>query len=112
VADSLKIVSPGLLVSDVGVDTGVSSSSSQILSFSERDMLTLRVFVALGKSKINNVDIIFSSVSVSNQEVVRLNISMDDALFMYFLYSLDHLSGNTKNSFKVELTAALLEQVL
>lgn len=112
VTDSLKIVSPGLLISNMGVDTSISGSSSQVLSFSEGDMLTLRVLVALGKSKVNNVNIILSGVRVSNQEVVWLNISMDNALFVHFLNSLDHLSGNAQNGLKVELAAALLEQVL
>jgi hypothetical protein len=112
VTNSLKIVSSGLLVSNVSVNTGVSSSSSQVLSFSEGDMLSLGVLVALGESEIDNVDIIFSSIGVSNEEVIRLDISVDYALLVHLLDSLNHLSGNAKNSLQVKLAAALLEQIL
>jgi len=41
VANSLKIVSSRLLISYVSVDTGISSSSSEILAISERNVLSI-----------------------------------------------------------------------
>jgi hypothetical protein len=42
----------------MGVNTGVSGSSSEVLAFSEWNMLSIRVFVALSKTKINDIDIV------------------------------------------------------
>ena len=40
-ADGLKIISSGLLISDMSVDTGISGCSSEILTISERNVLTV-----------------------------------------------------------------------
>ena len=52
-------------------------------------MLTLTVFVALGQTEIDNVDVVFRALITSDQEVVRLDISMDDPLLVHFLNSMD-----------------------
>ena len=52
-------------------------------------MLTLTVFVALGQTEIDNVDVVFCALITSDQEVVRLDISMDDPLLVHFLNSMD-----------------------
>lgn len=81
------------------VNTGISGSSSQVLTFSEGNMLSLRVFIALCETEINNVYIIFCGICVSYQEIIGLDISMNYALFMHFLNSLNHLGGNAENCF-------------
>lgn len=50
-------------------------------------------------------------IVASNKEVVRFNVTMNDALLMHNLDSLDHLYGNVENGLEVELAAALLEQI-
>ena len=52
-------------------------------------MLTLTVFVALGQTEIDNVDVVFCAFITSDQEVVRLDISMYDPLLVHFLNSMD-----------------------
>jgi hypothetical protein len=81
----------------VGVDGGVASSTRQVLSVSEGNVLALRVFVALSESKVDNVDIIFGALIASNQEVVRFDVSVDDSLFVNFLNSvnLEEYKDNT-----------------
>ena len=98
-ANSLQVVSAWLLVTDVGVDGGVASSTRQVLSVSEGNVLALRVFVALSESKVDNVDIIFGALIASNQEVVRFDVSVDDSLFVNFLNSvnLEEYKDNTEN---------------
>ena len=83
----------------MGVDGGVASSTRQVLSVSEGNVLALRVFVALSESKVDNVDIIFSTLITSNQEVVRFDVSVDDSLFVNFLNSvnLEEYKDNTEN---------------
>ena len=98
-ANSLQVVSAWLLVTDVGVDGGVASSTRQVFSVSEGNVLALRVFVALSESKVDNVDIIFGALIASNQEVVRFDVSVDDSLFVNFLNSvnLEEYKDNTEN---------------
>ena len=62
-------------------------------------MLSFRVLVALCKSKIYDIDIVLCILTASNQEIIWLNVTMDDPLFMYLLDSLNHLIGDVQNSF-------------
>lgn len=87
--DSLKIISSRLLITDVGVDTGVPGSSSEVLSLSERDVFAIRVLVALGKTEVDNEDAVLVVLVSAYQEVVRLDVSMDDALLVHLLNALD-----------------------
>lgn len=112
VSDGLQVVSSGLLVSNMGVDRGVSGSTSQVLAISEWDVLTVGTLVALGETEIDNVDRVFGLLCASNQKVVRFDISMNDSLLVDNLDSLNHLDGDVQHSVEVELSAALLEQIL
>ena len=109
--DCLQVISSRLLVSNMGVDGGVSCGTSEVLAVSERNVLTIRALVALGQSKIDNVDGVFGLLSASNQKVVGFDIPMNDSLFVHNFDSLDHLNGNVQNSIEVKLSSALLEQV-
>ena len=94
------------------IQTGIPSSSRQILTISERNVLTIRGLVALRQSKINNINGTFRRFSGSDQKVVGLYISVDDPFLVYNLYSLNHLHTHMKASFEVEFASALLELVL
>ena len=52
-------------------------------------MFTLRVFVALGKTKINDVDVVLGRLVAADHEVVRLDVTMDDPLLVHFLNAMD-----------------------
>ena len=95
--NGFEIISSGLLVSNMSVYGGISGGSCQILSISERNVLTIRALVALGQSKINNVDCVFGSVCPSDQKIVRFDVPMDNSLLMDTLDSLDHLNGDVKS---------------
>lgn len=69
----------------------VASGTSQILTLTEGDVLAFAVLVALGETEIDNVDVILGALSASNEEVVRLDVSMNDTFFMNFLDARDHL---------------------
>ena len=87
--DSLKIISSWLLVTNVCVDTGITSGTCQILSFPEGDVLSIRVLIALSQTEINNKDVILVILISTNQEVIWLNISVDNSLFVNFLNTLN-----------------------
>ena len=107
--NTLQIISPWLLDSLVSGNRGVSGSSSQIFTIFVGDVDSLIVSVALCESEINDVDVVPGGVSSSNQEIVRLDISMDQSLFVDFLNSLHQLNSNQKNCLEVKWTLARLE---
>jgi hypothetical protein len=73
----------------VGVDASVSRGSGQVLALSEGDMLAIGILVAFSKTEINDEDVVLISVVPTDKEVVRLDISMDNTLFMNFLNTLN-----------------------
>jgi len=95
----------------MSVERSVSGSSSQVLALSEWDVLVLRVLIALGQTKVDNVDVVLGGFSGSNQEVVWLNIPMDNSLLMHLLNSLNHLVSDVQHSLQVKFTPALLEEI-
>ena len=95
--DGFQVISSRLFVPNMSIKTCISCSSCQVLSISERDVLTIRALVALCQSKINDVDCVFGSVCPSDQKIVWFNVSMDNSLLMDTLDSLDHLNGNMKS---------------
>ena len=82
----------------MGGDRGISGGSCQVLSLLEWDVLSFTVFVAFGKTKINDVDVVTSSVCASNEEIIWLDITMDDSLLVNLLNAADELHCNHQNS--------------
>ena len=95
--DGLQVVSSGLLVSDMSVNGGVSSGTSQVLAVSEGDVLTIGALVALRQPKINDIDGVFGLIRVTYEKVIRLYISVDYTLLVHSLNSLQHLSSDVAN---------------
>ena len=62
-------------------------------------MLSLAILVALSKTEINDVNTVLGKLGASNQKVIGLYITMNDALFMDLFNSLDHLDCNQKYRF-------------
>jgi len=75
-------------------DGSISSRSSQVFSVLVWDVFALTIFVALGKAEVNDVDVITGRLCASNQEIIRLDISMDNSLLMHLLDSLNQLDAN------------------
>jgi len=73
----------------VGVDAGISGSTSEILAISELNVLSIRVLVALSKTEVDDIDVVPAGFSGANEEVVRLNVPVDYSLLMHLLDSLD-----------------------
>ena len=112
VTDRLQVIASRLLVTKVSIDRCVAGCASQVLAVAERDVLAIGGLVAFGQSKVNNIDGIFRLVIATNQEIVRLNVAVNDALLMDNLDALDHLDGDMETCLEVKLAAALLEQIL
>ena len=99
----LKIVPSRLLDALVRRDRRIPGRTSQIFAIFVWDVLALAVLIALGETEVNDVDAVTSSVSASDQEIVRLNIAMDDPLFMHLLDSLYQLSRDHQHRLQVEV---------
>jgi len=112
VTDGLEVISPGLLIAEMGVHGGIAGGTGQVLAVAERDVLTVGRLETLGESEIDNIDCVLCLVVAANQEVIGLNVTMDDALLVHNLDALDHLRGDVEDGLQVELAAAFLEQVL
>lgn len=89
-ADGLQVVPPRLLLAQMGGERRIPCGTCQVLTLYERNVLALRILVALSESKINDVNIVPCCVG-SNQEIVRLDVSMDDSLLVHLFNSFDHL---------------------
>jgi hypothetical protein len=89
VTDGLEVVAARLLVADVGVDRGIASCPGQVLALSERNMLAVRVLIALGETKVDDVNVVLVRVRSADEEVVRLDVSMNDAFLVNLLDALD-----------------------
>ena len=109
VADGLEIVSSGLLITKMGVHRGIASGTGQVLAITEWDVLTVGRLETLSQTEVDDVHRVFGLVVAANQEVIRLNVAMDNALVVDDLDALDHLRGDVQDGFQVELAAALLE---
>ena len=105
-ANCLQIVTSRLLNSLVGSNGCISGGTCEILTLLEWDVLTFAVLVALGQTKINNVYIVSGGVGASNQEVVWLDITMNDSLFVDFLDTTDELNCDHQDSLEIKLALA------
>jgi hypothetical protein len=64
----------------MGVDRGITSSTSQVLVLPIRDVeVSLGVTVLLGETEIDNVDLV-ATLADAHEEVVRLDITVDEGL--------------------------------
>jgi len=52
-------------------------------------VLAIRVLVALCKTEIDDVDVVFGAFGSSDQEIVGLDITVNDSFFVNFLNALD-----------------------
>lgn len=98
VANALQVVTSRLLNSFMGGDGGISGGSSQVFSVLVGDVHALSVLVALSKTKVNDVDVVASGVGSTNEEVVWLDITMDESLFVHLLDTAHKLDGDQKHS--------------
>ena len=102
----------GLTNSQVSIDGSITSSTSQVLVLTVWDVeVSLRVTVLLGKTEINDIDLV-ASLTNAHEEVVRLDITVDERLGMNVLNAGDELICQQQNSLQGELSVAEVEKIL
>ena len=96
----------------MSVDTGITSSTSQVLVLTVRNMeVGLGVTVFLSKTKVNYVDLV-TTLANSHQEIVRLDVTVDERLGVDVLDARDELVCQEQNSLQREFAVAEIEQIL
>ena len=58
-ADCLQVISARLLFAHVRRQTGIPSSSREVLTLNKRNVHALAVLIALSKPEVNHVDVVF-----------------------------------------------------
>lgn len=78
VSERLEIITTSLLNTQVSVDRGVTSGTSQVLVLPVGDVqMGLRVPVLLGKTEIDNVHLV-TTLADAHEEVVGLDVTVDE----------------------------------
>lgn len=96
----------------MSVYTSVSRCSSEILTILIRNMLSCPgLSVSLGEPKVNDVHIMLFLAN-ADEEVVRLDVSVQEVSGVHVLDSLDHLVSQHEDGLQRELPFAVIEQVL
>jgi hypothetical protein len=96
----------------MGVDGGITSSTSQVLVLPIRNVeVGLRVTVLLGQAEIDDIDLV-TALADTHEEVVRLDITVDEGLGVDVLDAGDELIGQQKNGLQGELAVAEVEKIL
>ena len=95
----------------VGVDGGVTSSTRQVLVLTIWDVeVGLGVPVLLGQTEVDNVDLV-APLANAHEEVVRLDITVDEALGVDVLDAGDKLVGQQEDGLEGEFAVAEVEEI-
>ena len=95
----------------MGVDTRVSGCAGEVLAVSVGDMFScLGVSEPLGKTEVNDVDEVLLLAN-ADQEIVRLDVSVQKVSRVDKLKSLEHLVGQHQHCLQREAALAVVEQV-
>ena len=93
----------------MGIDAGIASGTRQVLVLTIRNMeVGLGVTVFLGKTKIDDVDLI-TTLADTHQEIIGLDITVDEGLGVNVLDSRDELIGEQQNGLEGEFAVAKVE---
>lgn len=112
IAQRLHIVTTGLLNTQVSVDTGITSGTSEVLVLTVGDVeVGLGVTVFLGQTKVNDIDLV-STLANTHQEIVGLDITVDEGFGMDVLDARYELVGQEKHGLQREFAVTEVEKIL
>jgi hypothetical protein len=111
ISQRLKIITSCLLNTKMGIDTSVTSGTSEVLVLSIGDVeMRLRVTVFLREAEIDDVYLI-TALSNTHQEVVRFDVTMDKVARVDILDPRDELISEEQNGLEGELAVAEVEEI-
>jgi len=109
ITNAFHVISAGLLNSQVSVDGGIAGGSSQILSFSVGNVLSISLNISLGQSEVKNKNFVGSFIQ-SNAEVIWLDISVNEMSVVNVFNSGNHLINQHEHCFERELSESLIKE--
>ena len=112
VTNSFEVIPSTLLLAFVGVQRCIPGGACEVLSVAVRYVLPIRGLVVLGQAEVNHVEGVLVVVLSANEEVVRLDIAVDYALFVALLDALNHLQRHHAAGLQIKLVTTRLKQVL
>ncbi len=83
----------------MSVNGSIPCSTSEVLSFSVRNVLAISLNVSLGQTEIKDEDFVTCLIQ-SDTEIVWLNVPVNEMSVVNVLNSLDHLINEHKNCLK------------
>ena len=98
-----------LLDTQVSIDRSVPGSACQVLALSVWNVLSVSLDVPLGKSEVENEDLVAGFVQ-TDAEVIGLDVAVDEVSVVDVLDSLDHLVDQHEDGLQRELSQCLVEQ--
>mmetsp|Transcript_18583 Transcript_18583/g.58777 ORF Transcript_18583/g.58777 Transcript_18583/m.58777 type:complete len:215 (-) Transcript_18583:401-1045(-) len=99
IAKGLEVVTARLLDAQVSVDGRITRCACEVLVLAVGDVLVrLWVAVLLGEAKVDHVDLV-GLAPEANEEVVRLDVAVDEALVVDVLHALQELLGDNEDGF-------------
>mmetsp|Transcript_16937 Transcript_16937/g.33938 ORF Transcript_16937/g.33938 Transcript_16937/m.33938 type:complete len:319 (+) Transcript_16937:608-1564(+) len=112
ISEGLQIITTTLLDTQMRVDARVPRCPRQILVLPVRNMLVcLGIAILLCKPKIDDIDLV-CFLAETHQKVVRLDITMNEALRVHEFDTAEHLLREHKNCLQTEFARAKIEEIL
>mmetsp|Transcript_39474 Transcript_39474/g.118192 ORF Transcript_39474/g.118192 Transcript_39474/m.118192 type:complete len:278 (+) Transcript_39474:153-986(+) len=112
ITHGLQVIATALLNTQVGIDAGIPGGACQVLVLAVRYvLLRLGVSILLCKTKVDDVHLV-CLLSEANQEVVRLDITMNEVLCVHIFHPVNHLVRKHQHRLEAEFAVAEAEQVL
>lgn len=109
ISEGFHVITTGLLDSEMGVDTGIPGSTSQVLILAVRDVeVGLGVTVFLREAKIDDVNLV-PTLSNAHQEVVRFDVTMDEGLGVDVLDARYQLVGQQQDRLERKFAVAKIK---
>lgn len=86
----------------MGVDGGIAGCSSEVLTLSVGNVLSISLDVSLGQAEVDQKNFVRGLVK-SHTEVIRFDVSVKEVPVVDVLDSVDHLIDEHEDSLKGEL---------
>ena len=84
-SNRLQVIPSGLFLTQVGGEGCVSRGARQVLALLIWDVLLARIHVEFGEAEVDDVDVVFGGLGAPHHEVVGLDVTVDDSVFVAFL---------------------------
>ena len=111
ICEGFKIVTTGLLNTQVGVNGCVASSTCEVLVLPVRNVqVSLRVAELLGKTEIDDVNLI-ATLSDAHKEIIGFDITVNEVARMDVFNARDKLICEQKNGLQAEFAVTKVEKV-